>query len=149
IRHSAAGLRRILRMNSHFHMPGIHVGPARPADARRWRPAALQPAARNLPAAVYSVADADWRAPTSGRLPTWRPHFPERLLPAFLHTADWQIGKLYGQFEADEAALLAEERFAAVERLAALAARHDVAAVLVAGDVFDAQGVADRTIHKL
>lgn len=70
-------------------------------------------------------------------------------MPAFLHTADWQIGKLYGQFEPDEAALLAEERFAAVERLAALAAQHRVAAVLVAGDVFDAQGVADRTIHRL
>jgi len=35
-----------------------------------------------------------------------------------LHTADWQIGKCYGQFEPDEAALLAEARFNTVERLA-------------------------------
>lgn len=66
-----------------------------------------------------------------------------------LHTADWQIGKQYGQFDADDAALLAEARFAAVERLAQLAAAEGVDAVLVAGDVFDAQGVADKTIHRL
>ena len=66
-----------------------------------------------------------------------------------LHTADWQIGKLFGQFEADAAAFLADARFKAVERLAALATSQGVDAVLVAGDVFDAQGVADRTIHRL
>jgi len=66
-----------------------------------------------------------------------------------LHTADWQIGKQYGQFDTDDAALLAEARFAVVERLAQLAVAHDVDAVLVAGDVFDAQGVADKTIHRL
>ena len=66
-----------------------------------------------------------------------------------LHTADWQIGKQYGQFDTDEAALLAEARFAVVERLAQLAVAQGVGAVLVAGDVFDAQGVADKTIHRL
>jgi len=66
-----------------------------------------------------------------------------------LHTADWQIGKQYGQFDTDDAALLADARFAVVERLARLAAVEGVAAVLVAGDVFDAQGVADKTIHRL
>ncbi len=66
-----------------------------------------------------------------------------------LHTADWQIGKQYGQFEADEAALLAEARIAAVERLAALAEEQRVDLVLVAGDVFDAQGIADKTVLRL
>jgi DNA repair exonuclease SbcCD nuclease subunit len=66
-----------------------------------------------------------------------------------LHTADWQIGKCHGQFEADEAALLAEARFNTVERLAALAQERRVHLVLVAGDVFDAQGVSDKTIHRL
>jgi len=66
-----------------------------------------------------------------------------------LHTADWQIGKLFGQFEPDEAALLAEARFKAVERLASVATENRVDLVLVAGDVFDAQGVADKTIHRL
>jgi len=67
-----------------------------------------------------------------------------------LHTADWQIGKAFGQFtEKDDAAVLADARFLAVETLASLAAQHAVDAVLVAGDVFDAQGVADRTIVRL
>lgn len=66
-----------------------------------------------------------------------------------LHTADWQIGKPFGQFEPDEAALLSEARFLAVERLAMLATEHQVDAVLVAGDVFDAQTVADKTLHRL
>ncbi|MEF8722585.1 MAG: DNA repair exonuclease [Candidatus Accumulibacter phosphatis] len=66
-----------------------------------------------------------------------------------LHTADWQIGKLFGQFEPDQAALLADARYKAVERLATLASEQALDLVLVAGDVFDAQGVADRTIHRL
>ncbi len=66
-----------------------------------------------------------------------------------LHTADWQIGKLFGQFDPDDAALLAEARFAAIERLARLATEHRADAVLVAGDVFDAQGVTDRTVFRL
>ena len=66
-----------------------------------------------------------------------------------LHTADWQIGKQFGQFEADDAALIADARFAVVERLANLATAQGIHAILVAGDVFDAQGVADKTIHRL
>jgi DNA repair exonuclease SbcCD nuclease subunit len=66
-----------------------------------------------------------------------------------LHTSDWQIGKLFGQFEADDAAILADARFQAVERIASLASEHRVNAVLVAGDVFDAQTVSDRTVHRL
>jgi hypothetical protein len=73
----------------------------------------------------------------------------ESAILKLLHTADWQIGKQYGQFDADDAALLADARFTVVERLAQLAVVQDVDAVLVAGDVFDAQGVADKTIHRL
>ena len=70
-------------------------------------------------------------------------------MPTFLHTADWQIGRQYSQFPADDAVPLAEARMAAVETIARLALKHKVDAVLVAGDVFDAQTVADRTIRKL
>ncbi|MDP3618323.1 MAG: DNA repair exonuclease [Ramlibacter sp.] len=66
-----------------------------------------------------------------------------------LHSADWQIGRIYAQFEPDDAAALFEARFLAVERLAALAAEHKVDAVLVAGDVFDAQTVSEKTIRRL
>ena len=44
---------------------------------------------------------------------------------------------------------LAEARFSAVERLAGIARQEAVDAVLVAGDVFDAQTVSDRTIRRL
>jgi len=70
-------------------------------------------------------------------------------LTRFLHTADWQIGRQYGQFELDDAAVLAEARFDAVARIAALAAERRVDAVLVAGDVFDTQAVSDRTVRRL
>ncbi len=70
-------------------------------------------------------------------------------MPRFLHTADWQIGRQYSQFPADDAVPLAEARLAAVETIARLATEHKVDAVLVAGDIFDAQTVADRTIRKL
>lgn len=77
-----------------------------------------------------------------------------------LHTADWQIGRHSllttapsggargGRFAEDDAALLAEARFTAVERIAALATAEQVEAVLVAGDVFDAQTVSDRTLLR-
>jgi DNA repair exonuclease SbcCD nuclease subunit len=67
----------------------------------------------------------------------------------FLHTADWQIGRQYGQFSADDGPFLVEERFRAVEHIAALAAEQAVDAVLVAGDVFDTQTVEERTIRRL
>ncbi len=70
-------------------------------------------------------------------------------MPKFLHTADWQIGRQYGRFAPEDAAALAEARFAAVEKLARLATDHAVDAVLVAGDVFDAQGVSERTMRRL
>ena len=67
----------------------------------------------------------------------------------FLHTADWQIGRQYSQFPADDAVPLAEARLTAVENIARLATEHSVDAVLVAGDVFDAQTISDRTIRRL
>jgi DNA repair exonuclease SbcCD nuclease subunit len=66
-----------------------------------------------------------------------------------LHTADWQIGRQYGQFDADDGALLAQARLDVVEAIARLAHERGVDAVLVAGDVFDTQGVSDRTIRRL
>lgn len=69
-------------------------------------------------------------------------------MPRFLHTADWQIGRQYGRFDQEDAAVLADARFTAIETLARLAATEKVDAVLVAGDVFDSQTVADRTLHR-
>ena len=69
-------------------------------------------------------------------------------MPRFLHTADWQIGRQYSRFEPDDAVALAEARFTAVERLARLATEESVDAVLVAGDIFDAQTLSERTLHR-
>ncbi len=66
-----------------------------------------------------------------------------------LHTADWQIGRVYGAFDPEDAVPLAEARYAAVERLAAMATAEQVDAVVVAGDVFDAQAVSARCIRRL
>lgn len=67
----------------------------------------------------------------------------------FLHTADWQVGRHYPRFEAEDAMALFEARFAVVEGIARHAAQGRFDAVLVAGDVFDAQTVSERTIRRL
>ncbi len=70
-------------------------------------------------------------------------------MPRLLHTADWQIGRQYGQFDPEDGALLADARFDTVARIAALATTRQVDAVLVAGDVFDTQTVSERSIRRL
>lgn len=66
-----------------------------------------------------------------------------------LHTADWQIGRQYSRFASEDAVALSEARFSVVERIASLANEEHVDLILVAGDVFDAQMVSDRTIRRL
>lgn len=70
-------------------------------------------------------------------------------MPKFLHTADWQMGRTYSRFDTEDGAALVEARYDGIERLAALATKHQCDAVLVAGDVFDAQTVSDRTIRRV
>ncbi len=68
---------------------------------------------------------------------------------AFVHTADWQIGKRFGAFPAEKAAVLREERLRAVDRVAEAARAAGAATVLVAGDVFDSETVSDALIGTL
>lgn len=70
-------------------------------------------------------------------------------MPRFLHTADWQIGRQYERFGPEDGPALAQARIDTVVRIAGLARAKQVDAVLVAGDVFDAQTVSDRTIRRL
>lgn len=70
-------------------------------------------------------------------------------MPKFLHTADWQMGRAFSRFETEDGAALVEARFEAIGKLARMAIEHQCDAVLVAGDVFDAQTVADRTIRRV
>ncbi|WP_342723992.1 metallophosphoesterase [Bradyrhizobium sp. B097] len=64
----------------------------------------------------------------------------------FIHSADWQIGKVFKQFGAKEEALR-QARLGAVERLGQLAHTHGVAHVLVAGDVYDSEAPNPITLR--
>ena len=67
----------------------------------------------------------------------------------FLHTADWQIGKVFGQFaNADTAAILRQARLEAIDRIADAARSGGAAHVLVAGDVFDSETLKHDLIAK-
>ena len=71
----------------------------------------------------------------------------------FLHTADWQIGRVYG-FERDvdghdPAAAMAARRFEVIAAIAELATADGVDAVLVAGDVFDKQALSDHSLRRV
>lgn len=68
---------------------------------------------------------------------------------SFLHTADWQIGKRFGSFTGDKPAILRDRRLEAVERLAEAARAGGCSAVLVAGDVFDAETVPEALTGQL
>lgn len=67
---------------------------------------------------------------------------------SFIHTADWQIGKPFGNVDGDPGAELRFQRIKTVERVAELARDRQVDAVLVAGDAFDSNAVSDRTIKR-
>ncbi|MGI9438054.1 MAG: metallophosphoesterase family protein [Geminicoccaceae bacterium] len=63
-----------------------------------------------------------------------------------IHTADWQIGKVFRFVGDDTMALLQAARLGAISRLGRLAREHGAEMVLVAGDVYDKEGLADRTL---
>ncbi len=54
----------------------------------------------------------------------------------FIHTADWQIGKVFKQLGTKEETLR-QARLTAIERIGELARQHQAQHVLVAGDVYD------------
>ena len=66
-----------------------------------------------------------------------------------IHTADWQLGRVFGSVGSDAGVLLRRQRFRTVQHIAELASQHNVAAVLVAGDVFEANTVSNETIHGM
>jgi len=68
---------------------------------------------------------------------------------SFLHTADLQIGKVFGTADQDAATLLRRQRLKTVQRIAQLATDRQVDAVLVAGDVFETDAVSNETVYGL
>ncbi len=67
---------------------------------------------------------------------------------SFIHTADWQLGKPFRNFEERLVGLLEEARFEAIDRIAEIARAHGAAHVLVAGDIFDDRGVDNQIVRK-
>lgn len=65
----------------------------------------------------------------------------------FIHTADWQIGKVFKQLGVKEA-VLQEARLAAIETIGQLAIRDSVQHVLVAGDVYDSDSPSPNTVRE-
>ena len=66
----------------------------------------------------------------------------------FIHTADLQIGKKFGQFPPNIASRLQDARFEIVKKIAELAIERDVEAILVAGDCFETISVSDATLRR-
>jgi DNA repair exonuclease SbcCD nuclease subunit len=54
-----------------------------------------------------------------------------------LHTADWHVGRSFGQFEPEDARKLARDRLSVIDKILGLAHQYNVDAVLCAGDLFD------------
>lgn len=63
-----------------------------------------------------------------------------------IHTADWQLGKPFGRFPQEVRTALGEARFDAIDSIGTVARERDVKHVVVAGDVFDSTGPADREV---
>lgn len=63
----------------------------------------------------------------------------------FIHTADWQIGKPFKQF-GDQESVLRQARLLAIEKIGNLAEKEGAAHVLVAGDIYDTDAPAARTL---
>ncbi len=66
----------------------------------------------------------------------------------FIHTADWQLGKPFANFPPDLAGELSAARYAAIGRIAAIAAARGARHVLVAGDVFDAEDLTNTALRR-
>lgn len=65
-----------------------------------------------------------------------------------IHTADWQIGKGYGNLGEEAACLLRKARLDAVDRMGAAARDVDAAYVAVAGDLWDSPTLPMDTVHE-
>ncbi len=66
-----------------------------------------------------------------------------------IHTADWQLGKQFGNVPGDAGAALRDRRVETVKEIARLAQERGADAVLVCGDVFETNAVSDRTIRQV
>ena len=67
---------------------------------------------------------------------------------SFIHTADWQLGKPFGQFDAGLSERLRQARIDMIMRIGNLAKAESIQHVVVAGDVFDQERPNRSTIRQ-
>ncbi len=60
----------------------------------------------------------------------------------FIHTSDWQIGKVFRFVDDGRMGRLQEARLTAITRLDDLAVEHGAGHILVAGDVYDLEALS-------
>lgn len=66
----------------------------------------------------------------------------------FIHTADWQLGKAFGNFPAETAAELRAARIDVIDTIGKLAVSEQALHVIVAGDVWDVEVPTNQTIRQ-
>jgi Calcineurin-like phosphoesterase len=65
-----------------------------------------------------------------------------------IHTADWQIGKVFRFLDQAAMGVLQEARLEAISSIGRLAVEHAAPIVLVAGDIYDVATAEDRTLAQ-
>jgi hypothetical protein len=65
-----------------------------------------------------------------------------------IHTADWQIGKVFRFLDQATMGVLQEARLEAISTLGRLALEHAATTVVVAGDIYDLATAEDRTLAQ-
>ena len=66
----------------------------------------------------------------------------------FIHTSDWQIGKVFRFVDDATMGLLQDARLRAISRLGELAGEYGATDVLVAGDVYDMEALSPRSLNQ-
>lgn len=66
----------------------------------------------------------------------------------FIHTSDWQIGKVFRYLDDGTIGLLQEARLQAITRLGEKAYECDATDILVAGDIYDMEELSPRSINQ-
>lgn len=66
----------------------------------------------------------------------------------FIHTSDWQIGKVFRFVDDGRMGLLQEARLTAITRLGDLAVEHGAGHILVAGDVYDLEALSPLSLNQ-
>ena len=66
----------------------------------------------------------------------------------FLHSADWQIGKVFRFVDQETMGVLQNARLNAIDRLGNIAVEQELQYVLVAGDVYDAENLSTKSLNQ-